>query len=228
MLKLFYHNTPNPTKVALLLEELAHPYEVVATDIWDGAQHTPEFRRINPNGKVPAIIDGDVVIFDSTAILLWLADRAEQFNGDDRSRPQMLSWLMFVASGLGPFCGQAFHFLNIHTVSAYATNRYARELERHFSVLDKHLTLTPWLAGSDYTIADMAAWGWVDFAVRNGLVYGEDGGHRWPALTRWCATINARPAADRARHAGDHLSVKQAFDEDTMRALFPQNYAEAL
>ena len=108
MLKLFYHNTPNPTKVALLLEELAHPYEVVATDIWDGAQHTPEFRRINPNGKVPAIIDGDVVIFDSTAILLWLADRAEQFNGDTTSRPQMLSWLMFVASGLGPFCGQAF------------------------------------------------------------------------------------------------------------------------
>jgi GSH-dependent disulfide-bond oxidoreductase len=228
MLKLYYHATPNPTKVALLLEELGQGYEVVACDIWAGDQHQPEFRTINPNGKVPAIVDGDATMFDSNAILLFLAERAGQFLGRPSERPQLLSWLMFVASGLGPFCGQAFHFCHVHTESAYATNRYLREVERHLSVLESRLGASDWLAGESYSIADMAAWGWVDFAVRNGLGYAADDPTRWPKLTEWLAAINSRPAADRARNVGAHLKGKETFDEATMRALFPQNYATAL
>lgn len=228
MLKLYYHNTPNPTKVALFLEETNTPYEVVGLDIWAGTQHTEAYRAINPNGKVPAIVDGGVAMFDSNAILLYLAEKAGKFLGDVKARPQLLSWLMFTASGLGPFSGQAFHFLNVHIDSAYATNRYVREVERHFSVLDKRLAASQWLAGPDYTIADMAAWGWVDFAARNGFVFGADGPSRWPDLKRWLDAINAHPAAERARNAGKNLTVKTEFDEETVRALFPQNFNERM
>lgn len=228
MLKLYFHDTPNPRKVALFLEETGTPYEVVGVDIWAGAQHEPAYRAINPNGKVPAIVDGDVAMFDSSAILLYLAEKSGQFLGAPAERPLLLSWLMFTASGLGPFSGQAFHFANVHRDSAYATNRYLREVERHFSVLDKRLAASPWLAGRSYTIADMAAWGWVDFAERNKFVFGDDGPARWPNLKRWLDSVNARPAAERARNAGEKLVVKTAFDDETMRALFPQHYAERL
>jgi GST-like protein len=228
LLKLYFHDTPNPRKVALFLEETTTPYEVVGVDIWAAAQHQPAYRAINPNGKVPAIVDGDVTMFDSNAILLFLAERSGQFLGAPDERPQLLSWLMFTASGLGPFSGQAYHFLHVHKDSAYAANRYAREVERHFTVLDTRLSATPWLAGRAYTIADMAAWGWVDFAVRNRLVFGDGDAARWPHLQRWLDAINARPAADRARRAGERLTVKTTFDEETARALFPQNFAERL
>lgn len=228
MLKLYYHNTPNPTKVALLLEEIAMPYEVVGLDIWTGAQHSADYRAINPNGKVPAIVDGDVVMFDSNAILFYLAEKAGQFLGEAKDRPQLLSWLMFTATGLGPFAGQAFHFVHVHKDSPYSTNRYLREVERHLSVLDKQLGRSAWLVGASYSIADMAAWAWVDFCERNGFVFGADGAARWPHLKRWLDAINARPAASRARNAGANLKVKTEFDEETVRALFPQNFAERL
>lgn len=228
MLKLYFHDTPNPRKVALFLEETGTPYEVVGVDIWAGAQHEPAYRVINPNGKVPAIVDGEVTMFDSNAILLYLAEKSGQFLGAPAERAQLLSWLMFTASGLGPYSGQAFHFANVHKDSAYATNRYLREVERHFSVLDKRLAATPWLAGESYSIADMAAWGWADFAEHNKFVFGENGPARWPNLKRWLDTIDARPATERARKAGEKLAVKTTFDEETMRALFPQNYAERL
>jgi len=228
MLKLYFHDTPNPRKVALLLEETGTPYEVVGVDIWAGAQHEPAFRAINPNGKVPAIADNGVTMFDSNAVLLHLAETKGQFLGAPAERPQLLSWLMFTASGLGPYSGQAYHFANIHKDSAYATNRYLREVERHYSVLDKHLAATPWLAGQSYSIADMAAWGWVDFFAGHKFVFGEDGATRWPSLKRWLDAINARPAPERARKAGAKLVLKTTFDEETMRALFPQNYAARL
>lgn len=228
MLKLYYHHTPNPAKVALFLEETDAAYEVVGVDIWAGAQHESEYRTINPNGKVPAISDGDVTMFDSNAILLHLAEKNGRFTGTPKDRPQLLSWLMFTASGLGPYSGQAFHFTRIHTDSDYATNRYLREVERHFGVLDNHLAKAQWLVGDSYTIADMAAWGWVDFCAQNGFVFDADGPKRWPNLTRWLDAINARPAAERARKAGEGLKLKTEFDEETLRALFPQNYAEAV
>jgi glutathione S-transferase len=114
--RLYFHPTPNPAKVALFLEEAGLPYEVIPVDTSKGEQHTPKFRAINPNGKVPAIVDTDgpggkdTRVFDSTAILLYLAEKTGKFLGKAEDRPELLSWLLFIGSGLGPFSGQSVHF----------------------------------------------------------------------------------------------------------------------
>lgn len=229
MLKLYFHHTPNPIKVALLLEEVGREYQIVPVDLFKGEQHQPAYRAINPNGKVPAIDAEGTVVFDSSAILLYLAEQAGQFLGTAHERPALLSWLMFVASGLGPFAGQAVHFTRVHAQSAYATHRYLRELERHFTVLDGRLERAPYLAGESYTIADMAAWAWIDWAHRNQLVLGEQ--HvwsKWPRLQRWFVALGERPAVERVRQRGKELQLKTVFDEETLRALFPQNFAATL
>jgi GST-like protein len=226
MIKLYFHHTPNPMKVVLMLEETGLPYELVPIDMFAGQQHEPRYRAVNPNGKVPAIDDEGRVVFDSNAILLYLAEKTGRFAGDRSERPALLSWLLFAATGLGPFCGQAVHFTRIHKESAYATNRYLREAERHFSVLDARLGESSHLAGAAYTIADMAAFSWIDWADRNQLVLGEEPAWaRWPHLRRWFEDVARRPAVQRARGAGKDLPLKTAFDEETLRALFPQNYA---
>jgi GST-like protein len=224
MIKFYFHHTPNPLKVALLLEETGLPYEVVPVDTFKGEQHRPEFRAINPNGKAPAIVDDGVAVFDSNAILLHLAEKAGQFLGEPHERPALLSWLMFVASGLGPFSGQAAHFTHVHTDSAYATNRYRREVERHYDVLDSRLSARPFLSGDSYTIADMAAWGWID---RAGFVLNQEAPlERWPYLKLWFEAVDGRPAVARARLVGRDIAFKTAFDEETLRALFPQNFSK--
>ena len=226
MIKLYFHHTPNPRKVALLLEELGLEYETVGIDMYRGEQHGDAYRAINPNGKVPAIVDGAVTMFDSSAVLLYLADREGRFAGDPNGRPALLSWLMFTASGLGPFSGQAFHFNNVHTDSPYATNRYRREVERHYSVMERRLSASPYLAGNEYTITDMAAWPWLGLA--DAVVGAENALSRWPAVKAWYDGIASRDATRRATEAGKHLEMKSEFDEETLRALFPQNYAAAL
>lgn len=228
MIELYFHHTPNPMKVILLLEELGLPYRLVPIDMFKGEQHRPAYRAINPNGKVPALVDGDVTVFDSNAILLHLAEKSERFLAGKSERPVLLSWLMFVASGLGPFSGQAVHFTRVHTESAYATNRYLREVERHFSVLDARLVHNDYLVGETYTIADMAAWAWVDWSSRNKLVLVEASAwQRWPNLQRWWSSISERPAVERARRAGKDVQFKSEFDEETLRSLFPQNFAQS-
>lgn len=146
MIRFYFHPTPNPVKVALFLEEARLPYEVIPVDTSKGEQHLPAFRAINPNGKVPAIIDTEgpggreTRVFDSTAILLYLAEKTGQFLGAPDDRPELLSWLLFLASGLGPFSGQAVHFqFSAPEGLDYAVNRYRREAERHYQVLDDHL-----------------------------------------------------------------------------------------
>jgi GSH-dependent disulfide-bond oxidoreductase len=224
MIKFYFHHTANSLKVALFLEEAGLRYEVVPVDLLKGEQHRPEFRAINPNGKVPAMLDGAVVVFDSAAILLHLAEKTGQFIGAPGDRPALLSWLMFVASGLGPFSGQASHFSRVHTDSPYATNRYRREAERHYDVLDARLGRQPYLVGNSYTIVDMAAWGWVD---RAGSFLKQDAPlDRWPNLKLWFGNIDSRPAAGRARLVGRDAGFKTEFDEETLRALFPQNFPE--
>jgi GST-like protein len=134
MIKFYYHPTPNPAKVALFLEEAGLDYEVVPVDTRKGEQHRPEFLAINPNAKLPALVDGDAVLFDSSAILLYLADRTGQFlpPAGDVNRAQLLSWLMFIASGVGPYSGQAIHFKHFAPdPKDYAVNRYLYEAERH-------------------------------------------------------------------------------------------------
>jgi GSH-dependent disulfide-bond oxidoreductase len=229
MIKLYFHHTPNPMKVALALEEMGLAYEVVPIDMFKGEQHQPSYRALNPNGKVPAIVDDGVIVFDSNAILLYLAEKSGKFGGADEARPTLLSWLLFAATGLGPFCGQAVHFTLIHTDSAYATHRYLREVERHLTVLDARLARSAHLAGEAYTIADIAAWPWIDWAHRNQLVLVDPSAwSKWPHLERWFAAVSARPAVERARKAGKDLAFKTEFDEETARALFPQNFVATL
>ncbi len=232
MIRFYYHPTPNPAKVALFLEESGLPYQIVPIDIGKGDQHSPDFRAINPNGKLPAIVDtdgpggGEARVFDSTAILLYLADKSGKFLGQPKDRPELLSWLMFIASGLGPFSGQAVHFQHMAPETLpYAANRYRREAERHYQVLDQHLAGRDFLVGDDYTIADMSAWGWVD-RVGRVLSGSDDPLADYPNVKRWFAAIDARPAAARARTVGTDHAFKTGFDEESRRALFPSNYPQ--
>lgn len=232
MIRLYFHPTPNPAKVALFLEETGLPYEVVAVDTQKGEQHSPGFRRINPNGKTPALIDTDgpggreARVFDSNAILLYLGEKTGRFLGAPDDRPELLSWLFFIASGLGPFSGQAVHFQRMTPEPIpYAINRYRREAERHYQVLNDHLAGRQFILGDDYSIADMSAWGWID---RANFVLGnlgdEDPRGPFPELKRWFETVNGRPAVARARAVGKDHPFKREFDEESRRALFPSNY----
>lgn len=230
MIRFYYHPTPNPAKIALFLEEAGLPYEAVPIDTSKGEQHAPAFRRINPNGKLPAIVDTDgpggqeVRVFDSTAILLYLAEKTDRFLGTDADRPELLSWLMLLGTGLGPFSGQAVHFQYAAPDGLdYAVNRYRREVERHYQVLNTHLEGRSFIVGDDYTIADMSAWGWLDRAPR--VMKGSDTPLApWPNLARFMNLMNARPAVGRARDVMATHTFKTEMDEDARRALFPSNF----
>ena len=163
MIKFYFHHTPNPMKIALFLEETGLPFELIPLDTLKGEQHTPEYRAINPNAKAPAIVDGETRVFDSNAILMYLSEKTGELAGKPEDRAEMLSWLMFIASGLGPYSGQSVHFRHAAPANLdYAVNRYLREAQRHYEVLDTHLEGREFIVGDSYTIADVSAWGWID------------------------------------------------------------------
>ena len=233
MIRLYYHPTPNPVKIALFLEETGLPYEVVPVDTSKGEQHTPEFRNINPNGKVPAIVDTDgpggaeVRVFDSSAILLYLAEKTGKLLGTPADHGELLSWLFYIGTGLGPFSGQAVHFQRAAPEKLpYAINRYRREAERHYAVLDKHLEGRSFIIGTGYTIADISAWAWIDRASFV-LPGSDDPLAPYPNIRRWFHSINERPAVTKARAVGSGHAFKKEVDEETRRALFPSNYPPA-
>ena len=178
MIRFYFHPTPNPAKVALLLEELGQPYEVIPVDTAKGEQHTPTFRAINPNGKLPAIVDTEgpggreARVFDSSAILLYLGEKAGRFIGNSGDRPELLSWLFFIGTGLGPFgAGGAFPARGAEKIP-YAVNRYRREIERHYRVFDRHLEgprLYPWQGLFDRRHVSLGlAWARLSGAARRG------------------------------------------------------------
>lgn len=233
MIRFYFHPTPNPAKIALFLEETGMPYEAIPVDTSKGEQHTAAFRAINPNGKVPAIVDTEgpdnreARVFDSTAILMYLAEKSGQFLGTLENRPELLSWLLFIGTGLGPFSGQAVHFQYAAPEGMdYAVNRYRREVDRHYQVLNDHLTGRDFIVGNQYTIADISAWGWIDRAsrVRKGA---ENPLAPFPELQRWFTAIDARPATNRARMLAKSHTFKTVNDDETKRALFPSNYPPA-
>ncbi|MBZ9856391.1 glutathione S-transferase N-terminal domain-containing protein [Mesorhizobium sp. CA13] len=230
MIRFYFHRTPNPAKVALFLEESGLPYELVPVDTSKGEQHQPSFRAVNPNGKVPAIVDTEgpaakeARVFDSSAILLYLAEKIGRFLGEPADRGELLSWLFFLGTGLGPFSGQAVHFQFAAPEGLdYAVNRYRREAERHYRVLDDHLAGRDYMVGSVYTIVDMSGWGWIDRASRV-MKGAADPLAAFPNIKRWFAGIDARPAVARARAVGNDHEFKTVSDEETKRALFPSNY----
>ena len=227
MLKFYFNGGPNPTKVALFLEESGLPYEPIPVDTRKGEQFTPEFLAINPNAKAPAIVDGDVAVFDSNAILLYLAEKTGKFLPENTpaARAELLSWLMFVATGIGPYSGQAVHFTH-HAPEklAYAINRYQFEARRHYGILDARLANHRYILGDTYTIVDMAAWGWSRLI---GFMMGADAWARLPNLRRLLDEINARPAAQRAEALKDKHTFKAELDDEARKFMFPQNVTHA-
>ena len=227
MIKFYYHPSPNPAKVALFLEEAGLPYELVPVDTRKGEQFTPSFLAINPNAKTPAIADGDTTVFDSNAILLYLAEKTGKFLTGDKpaERAQLLSWLMFVATGLGPYSGQAVHFKHFAPEKLpYAINRYTHEAQRHYGILNTRLADRQFMLGGTYTIVDMAVWGWARVVP---FVLGDDAWAKMPNLKRLFDEISARPAAIRANALKEKHAFKTEMDEDARRHLFPQNVQRA-
>jgi GSH-dependent disulfide-bond oxidoreductase len=223
VIQLYYHPSPNPAKVALFLEEAGLPYQVVPVDTRKGEQHLPAFTAINPNAKTPALVDGDAVVFDSNAILLYLAEKTGQFLPENTpaQRASLHSWLMFVATGIGPYSGQAVHFKHFAPEpKAYAVNRYDFEAWRHWKLVDARLADRLWMLGETYTLVDMAVWGWARAVPR---ILGADAWPQLPHVKRLLDTINARPAAQRAEALAKAHSFKADVDDEARRALFPQN-----
>ena len=223
MIKFYWNTAPNPAKVALYLEESGLPYEVVPVDTRKGEQHAADYKAINPNAKVPSIDDDGVLVFDSNAILLYLAHKTGKFLPADtpQARAQMFSWLMFIASGIGPYSGQFVHFKNIAPEpKEYALNRYDFEAWRHWNIVNDHLGQQAWMAGDSYSLVDMALWGWARIAP---FVLGADTWDKLPHVKRLVDEINARPAAQRAEALKTRYSFKTEMDDVARRAMFPAN-----
>jgi len=199
MIDFYTWTTPNGRKVSILLEELGLAYQVHPIDISKGDQFTPEFVAVNPNSKIPAIVDSDgpdgkpIAIFESGAILIWLAERAGRFMGAGaRGRIETLEWLMFQMAGVGPMFGQTHHFRRFAPEPVpYAIERYTKETARLYGVLDKRLGAAEYLAG-EYSIADMATYPWVSRHEWQGVKL-DDFAH----VKRWYGAISARPAVQR-------------------------------
>ena len=223
MIKFYFNLAPNPMKVALLLEELALPYEPIPVDTRKGEQFAPDYLAVNPNGKVPAIIDGDAAVFDSNAILLYLAEKTGRFLPEPKPslRGQLLSWLMFVASGIGPYSGQAVHFRHhAPEPKEYALNRYDFEAERHYKILDARLGRQHYMVGSSYTIADVAVWGWARLIPH--VMGSPEAWGRFPNVKRLHDEINARPAAAAVERLRNRYKFKTEMDDEARRFMFPQ------
>ena len=224
MIKFYFNHAPNPVKVALFLEEAGLPYEPMPVDTRRGQQFDPAYLKINPNGKVPAIVDGDVTVFDSNAILLYLAEKTGKFlpPAGPAARAEMLSWLLFVASGVGPFSGQSVHFRHAAPDTPYAKNRYTFEARRHYGLLNDRLAERRYMVGDTYTIVDMAVWGWARMVP---YVIADDAWNAYPHLKRLVDEIGARPAAQRVNALKEKFTFKTEMDDEAKRFMFPQNAA---
>ena len=197
---LYFWPTPNGWKITIMLEECGLPYRLIPVDISKGEQFAPEFLAIAPNNRMPAIVDSDgpngkpISVFESGAILQYLGRKTGKFYpAEERARVATEEWLYWQMAGLGPMAGQAHHFrLYAPEQLPYAIERYTNEMNRLYGVMNKRLGETPYLAGDDYTIADMACVGWVKLWKRQG-----QDPQQFPHVQRWLDTLQARPATAR-------------------------------
>ncbi len=199
MIDLYLAGTPNGQKAAIILEETGLAYEPHVLDFSKGEQKTPEYLAINPNGKIPAIVDRDgyggspTTVFESGAVLIYLAEKSGRFlSADPTSRMTALAWLMFQMAGVGPMFGQAGFWARAEDPPPAAAKRYREEADRLMGVLDRRLASAPHLAGDEYSIADIATWPWVNAHAFIGLDLGAA-----PHVARWHAAIAERPAVQR-------------------------------
>lgn len=200
MIDVYSAATPNGHKIHIMLEECGLPYRVHHVNIREGDQFKPEFLAISPNNKIPAIVDADgpdgkpISLFESGAILVYLAGKVGRFLGKtDRDKFTTLQWLMFQMGGVGPMLGQAHHFrIYAPEKIEYAVNRYTNEAKRLYGVIDKQLSKTAYLAGDEYTIADIATFPWLRSWKNQGIDWEE-----YPHAKRWFDEISERPAVVR-------------------------------
>lgn len=222
MIDLYYWPTPNGWKISIMLEECGLPYTLIPVNIGKGDQFKPEFLKISPNNRMPAIVDhdaegGPLSVFESGAILTYLAEKTGRFlPSDTHGRFEVLQWLFWQVGGLGPMAGQLGHFANYAEDRIdYAITRYQNEYNRLLGVMDGRLADREFLGG-DYSIADMASWPWVRIYER----LNEDLDH-FPNLKRWHEAIDARPSARKGVELGRELR-QDGFDEEARKMLFGQ------
>ena len=229
MIDLYGMSSPNVLKVVLMLEETGLPYHIHHMNMITGDQYKTEFRAVNPNGRVPAIIDQDgpggepFAVFESGAILMYLAEKTGRFwPADMRQRHTMIQWLMFQMGGIGPMSGQFVHFTRAAPQEGndYARNRYYTEVHRLYGVLDRRLAGGSFVAGSEYSIADMAIYPWIAQweMQRQNL---ED----FPELQRWFKAIAERPATIRAYAAGEPMRAQAVVTDEHKKVMFGQTSA---
>ncbi|MFZ0871259.1 MAG: glutathione S-transferase N-terminal domain-containing protein [Rhodanobacter sp.] len=228
MIELHYWPTPNGHKITMFLEEAGLPYEIKAVNIGRGDQFKPEYLKISPNNKMPAIVDTDPLgggkplsIFESGAILQYLAEKSGKFMPvSTRERYVVMEWLFWQVGGLGPMLGQNHHFNNYAPDKIpYAIDRYVNETHRLYGVLNSRLDGRAFIAGTDYTIADMAAYPWIVPYESQGMTLEE-----FPHLKRWFEGIRARPATQRAYAVGESIKGQADLrtDDEARKILFGQ------
>ncbi|MBW4501911.1 MAG: glutathione S-transferase N-terminal domain-containing protein [Scytonema hyalinum WJT4-NPBG1] len=230
MIELYYWTTPNGHKITIFLEEVGLPYTIVPINIGAGDQFQPEFLKISPNNRIPAIVDHEpagggepISVFESGAILLYLAEKTGKLIPTDlHQRVEVLQWLFWQMGGLGPMAGQNHHFNRYAPEKIdYAINRYVNETARLYAVLDKRLADREFVAG-DYSIADIAAYPWiVPYESQSQKL--ED----FPNLKRWFETIQARPAVIRAYEKAEAFK-NQALDPEKSRDLLFNQSAKTI
>jgi GSH-dependent disulfide-bond oxidoreductase len=228
MIDVYFWPTGNGKKITIMLEECELPYNVIPVNINKGDQSSPEYDAINPNNKMPAIVDhdppvdrgvagGPLTVFESGAILQYLAEKTGRFlPADLHGRYRVLQWVYWQVGGLGPMAGQAHHFLRYAPQKVeYAMHRFHAEVTRLYKVMEKQLAKTPYLAG-DYSIADIAAWPWV---VRHDW-QGQDL-NEYPNVKRWFEAVGNRPAVRRGADVGKDLAnFSQPMSDEDRKRLF--------
>ncbi|WP_374371161.1 glutathione S-transferase N-terminal domain-containing protein [Dongia sp.] len=208
MIDLYSWTTPNGHKIHIMLEETGLPYRAHKVDLGKGEQFRPEYLAINPNNKIPAIVDADgpdgkpISVFESGAILIYLAEKSGKFlPTDKRRRYDVLQWLMFQMGSIGPMYGQAWHFRSAAPERLpYAVDRYTKEVTRLLKVMDLRLGTSAYLGDAEFSIADIAAWPW----VKGSEKYGQDM-RDFPHVSRWINAIAARPGVQRGLRALDDI-----------------------
>ncbi len=228
MIDLYYWTTPNGHKITLFLEEAGLPYALHPINIGKGEQFQPDFLRIAPNNRIPAIVDNapadggePVSIFESGAILLYLAEKTGQFLSTDlRQRVDTLQWLFWQMAGLGPMAGQNHHFTQYAPEQVpYAIDRYVKETARLYAVLDRRLADRAFITGDDYTIADMACYPWIVPHERQRQSLDD-----FPNIKRWFDVIQQRPATVRAYEIAERINPSQPpMSDEAKKVLFGQD-----
>jgi len=227
MIDLYYWTTPNGHKITLFLEESGLPYRILPINIGKGEQFQPDFLRIAPNNRIPAIVDTDpagggepISVFESGAILLYLAEKSGRFlSADPRVRIDTLQWLFWQMGGLGPMAGQNHHFVQYAPESLpYAIERYVKETARLYAVLDKRLADRDFIAGPDYSIADMACYPWIVPHARQRQNLDD-----FPNLKRWFEAIQQRPGTQRAYALAANINTAPSVSDESRQILFGQD-----